>query len=172
MSQCLPACYGFKAGITQYPCALLRRYGLYEELRGILNSGYKQKTAFVVRVGVAPSNAEWRMQSVEFGGELDKSHQLNELNRLNGSNGRRSRLERFSCWCPKILATIGRLPETLADRCVVIRMQRKTGSEECERLRNLDGRPLKRCCARSVWDSVEDDANRGSIRQGIPVGGV
>src|SRR5262249_15983808 len=33
---------------------------------------------------------------------------------------------------------IGHLPETLADRCIVIRMQRKRGDEECERLRDLD----------------------------------
>ena len=37
-----------------------------------------------------------------------------------------------------MIAAIGHLPETLADRCIVIRMQRKRGGEVCERLRNLD----------------------------------
>src|SRR5437764_353452 len=62
------------------------------------------------------------------------------------------RLARFSCWCPKVIATIKHLPETLADRCIVIGMQRKTASEKCERLRSLDGTELRRKCARFVKD--------------------
>jgi putative DNA primase/helicase len=50
------------------------------------------------------------------------------------------------------MAAIGRLPETLADRCIVIRMQRKTAVEDCERLRLLDALPLRRKCARFVLD--------------------
>jgi hypothetical protein len=51
-----------------------------------------------------------------------------------------------------MMAAIGHLPETLADRCIVIRMQRKTPQESCERLRNLDAEPLRRKCARFVAD--------------------
>jgi hypothetical protein len=50
------------------------------------------------------------------------------------------------------MAAIGRLPDTLADRCIVIRMQRKTMREACERLRNLDATDLRRKCARFVLD--------------------
>jgi hypothetical protein len=50
------------------------------------------------------------------------------------------------------MAAIGRLPETLADRCIVIRMQRKTWLEECERLRNLETTALRQQCARLVMD--------------------
>src|SRR5437016_3972593 len=54
--------------------------------------------------------------------------------RGNGSSGlpssTASQLAKFSCWCPKMMAAIGRLPDTLADRCVLIRMQRKTSHEE------------------------------------------
>ena len=50
------------------------------------------------------------------------------------------------------MATIGRLPDTLADRCIVIRMQRKTSREQCERLRNLDTTDLKRKCVRFIAD--------------------
>lgn len=32
-------------------------------------------------------------------------------------------LAHYSCWCPKVLAAIGRLPDTLADRCIVITNQ-------------------------------------------------
>jgi hypothetical protein len=52
------------------------------------------------------------------------------------------------------MAAIGRLPETLADRCIVIRMQRKMWDEECDWLRNLDGTALVRKCARFVQDNA------------------
>jgi putative DNA primase/helicase len=74
-------------------------------------------------------------------------------------------LAKFSCWCPKAIARIGRLPHTLADRCIVFQMQRKLPNEECERLKNLDGTMLRRQCARFVLDHAE--AIR-SARPGIP----
>jgi hypothetical protein len=61
----------------------------------------------------------------------------------------------FSCWCPKIIASIGRLPDTLADRCIVIRMHRKTQFEQCDRLRNLDAADLKQDCVRFVAENSE-----------------
>src|SRR6185369_8240693 len=97
-----------------------------DELRGILNSGYTRKTAYVVRVSNQAANDE-------------------RPGSLPGS-----RLARFSCWCPKVMAAIGRLPDTLADRCIVIRMQRKMASEECERIKNLEVSRLRRQCARLV----------------------
>src|SRR5207244_2823404 len=71
------------------------------------------------------------------------------------ADGGGSRLARFSCFCPKAVASIGRLPETLADRCIRIWMQRKTLAETCERLRNLDTTALRRKCARFVMDHAE-----------------
>jgi hypothetical protein len=53
------------------------------------------------------------------------------------------------------MSAIGRLPDTLADRCIVIKMQRKTASETCERLKNLDALALRRQCARFVQDHAE-----------------
>jgi hypothetical protein len=99
-----------------------------EELRGILNSGYTRNTAYVVRVGVQDGVS---------------------------SNGG---LARFSCWCPKVMTAIGRLPETLEDRCIVVRMQRKLPHERCERLREMDRSQagnLRRQCARFVADHAE-----------------
>src|SRR5207249_230683 len=69
-----------------------------------------------------------------------------------------TRLAKFSCWCPKVMAAIGRLPDTLADRCIMIRMQRKTPKEQCERLRNLEATDLKRQCARFVTDHASQIA--------------
>ncbi len=117
-----------------------------DQLRGILNSGYSRKTAYVVRV--ASQESEVKDQNSETKG---------------------SRLVRFSCWCPKAIAAIGRLPETLADRCIVIRMQRKTAVEECERLRNLEATPLRRQCARFVIDHAQSIAQaRPEIPSSLP----
>src|SRR5258706_16149917 len=66
---------------------------------------------------------------------------------------------RFSSWCPKAIATIGRLPDTLADRCIIIRMQRKAIHEECDRLRNLVAAPLRQKCLRFVIDHRQEIAD-------------
>jgi putative DNA primase/helicase len=103
-----------------------------DELRGILNSGYSRNTAYVVRV-----SRERAKRKSRFGQISDP----------------KSQLARFSCWCPKVMAAIGRLPDTLADRCIVIRMDRKTAREQCERLKGLDTGDLRRKCARFVKDN-------------------
>jgi hypothetical protein len=38
-------------------------------------------------------------------------------------------VERFSPWCPKIFCAIGKLPRTLASRCIAVGMKRKKASE-------------------------------------------
>ena len=116
-----------------------------DEMRGILNSGYTRKTAYVVRV------ANKTVQGSEFRVQGWKKSGRHEPGSESGSE-----LRRFSCWCPKVIAAIGRLPETLLDRCIPITMQRKMADEACERLRNLDGQVLRRKCARFVADHVED----------------
>ncbi|MBE9570773.1 MAG: hypothetical protein IMF11_09100, partial [Proteobacteria bacterium] len=42
--------------------------------------------------------------------------------------------ERFSTWCPKVIALIGKLPGTLDDRAIVISLKRKLPSETVKRL--------------------------------------
>ncbi len=113
-----------------------------DELRGILNSGYQRKGAFVMRVTTELTACE------PVGGEGVAGEATDEA-------GNASRLVKYSCWCPKAIARIGRLPQTLADRCIVLVMQRKLASEKCERLRSLNGLVLKRRCARFVLDHAE-----------------
>ncbi len=60
---------------------------------GILNSGYKRKTALVAR---------------------------------NGKDG----VEKKSTFCPKAIAMIGEMPETLKDRSIQIRLERKSPDEK------------------------------------------
>src|SRR3954465_6595360 len=65
------------------------------ELQGILNAGYCRRTAYVMRT--APQQS---------------AH----------SKRKGSRLAFFSCWCPKVISQINRLPPVLADRCIVLRL--------------------------------------------------
>ena len=117
-----------------------------DELRGILNAGYSKKTAFVWRV-TNDARRNFKLQTSSFG----------EAPSLDGRGAeeeeteeRESRVAMFSCWCPKMICAIGRLPDTLADRCILIGMERKRADEECERLRDLDGRGLRERCERFV----------------------
>ncbi len=126
------------------------------ELRGILNAGCARKTGYVIRVTAEKGQ----------GGNGGKPGQEGEGNGGGKSGGWRTWkglfLGRFSSWCPKAIATIKHLPETLADRCILIAMQRKGAKEKCERLRNLDGRELRMKCARWVADHAKE------IAQGRP----
>src|ERR1043165_937572 len=115
-----------------------------DQLKGILNAGYNRRTAFVLRAAPTPAS----------NGETDT-----ETSAAPGA------VKRYSCWCPKVLAKIGRFPDTLADRCIVIRRQRKTSEEQCDRSRELDPTPLKQQCLRFVSDHAAEIA---SARPQIP----
>jgi hypothetical protein len=84
------------------------------------------------------------------------------------------RVARYSCWCPKAIAGIGQLDPTLASRCIVVQMHRKTAREECERLKRLDAVELKRkmravCDTAQCNDSASGAADSGGT--GEPGGG-
>jgi hypothetical protein len=141
-----------------------------EELRGILNSGYSRDTAFVVRV-VPVRNGDGGLRSLDCGmrngacgrpqeAEPDGSDDKAEVQEGSGveSGGVGTRLARFSCWCPKVMAAIGRLPDTVSDRCITVRMQRKMPGEKCERVRKLAAGEVRRKCARFVKDHAQEIA--------------
>ncbi|MCZ6657985.1 MAG: DUF3631 domain-containing protein [Gammaproteobacteria bacterium] len=67
---------------------------------------------------------------------------------------------KFSTWCPKMLALIGELPCTLADRSIEIPMRRKRRDEVIDKLRLqtcFDG--IEARCRRWVADHAEDLKN-------------
>jgi hypothetical protein len=137
-----------------------------EELRGILNAGYTKDTAFVVRVSNVPN------ESPSF--SLSSSSMFPTPTLQNSITPdhcfpapKTTGLSQFSVWCPKVLAAIGHLPDTLADRCILIRMNRKRRDEACERLRNFDPRNLRSFCARFVLDNREAIA---AAQPAIPAG--
>lgn len=122
------------------------------QLRGILNSGYSRKMAYVVRVTSEREEMETRRR-----GDAGTRGQDRGGEGAAGTRRTRrgSRLARFSCWGPKAIAQIGHLPETLADRCIVIQLQRKMATEECDRIKDLatvDLSALRQKCARFVLD--------------------
>jgi hypothetical protein len=47
----------------------------------------------------------------------------------------------FNCFCPKAVAGIGHLPDTVADRSLHIRLERKLGAQKVERLRERKVEP-------------------------------
>src|SRR5438552_11544176 len=125
-----------------------------DELTGILNSGYTKPTAFVWRMCYDPAPGP--------GGTAEEGQR--------GAGGANSagRVARYSCWCPKAIAAIGHLHPTLASRCIVIRMHRKTAKEECERIKRLNANELQRKCARFVMDHAAEIASaEPKIPQGL-----
>ncbi|MCH7498569.1 MAG: DUF3631 domain-containing protein [Nitrospinae bacterium] len=64
----------------------------------------------------------------------------------------------FSTWCPKAVASIGRLQGTLEDRGIILNMRRKAPGEEVERLRGdrlSDFEPLRQRAFRWAQDNVQ-----------------
>ncbi len=124
-----------------------------DELRGILNSGYSRKTAYVVRV--RPGTGPHDPGSGKPPGGLPQSPDSGRASLPGAPTNTHTRLEKFSCWCPKVIAAIGRLPDTLSDRCIIIRMQRKTAGETCERLREFSEDGIRARCVRFVRDHAD-----------------
>jgi hypothetical protein len=94
-----------------------------------------------------------------FGGEKEYKEALrgilNEGFRRGGNfrkcDGKNHDLRVFDVFCPKALAGIGRIPETIASRSIVIEMRRKKSTERVERLRlkvvRQDAAPLRTALA-------------------------
>lgn len=54
------------------------------------------------------------------------------------AGAQRDKLEEFDVYCPKALAGIGKLPDTVADRAIPIEMKRRAPGERIERFRRRD----------------------------------
>ncbi|HEY5911117.1 MAG TPA: DUF3631 domain-containing protein [Verrucomicrobiae bacterium] len=121
-----------------------------DELKGILNSSYFKKTAFVLRAVNLPSQNT--APPPTNGAASATAAADTQPSTPSSQPAYNPGILRFSCWCPKVIARIGSLPVTLADRCIVFRLHRKTADEKCERLRKFKAGDLKRKCLRFVLD--------------------
>ncbi|HZO85419.1 MAG TPA: DUF3631 domain-containing protein [Verrucomicrobiae bacterium] len=115
-----------------------------DELAGILNAGYRKGNAYVVRLSDSRTRRSMDHREPEFG-EWTQDYADD--------------FAQYSCWCPKVMAAIGRLPDTLADRCIVIAMQRKMPAEKCERMRHLNATEYRMRCAEFVAAHSDAIAN-------------
>jgi Protein of unknown function (DUF3631) len=97
-----------------------------QELRGILNAGFRRGPMGTVLRTVGPQHTPMR----------------------------------FPVYCPKALAGIGDLPDTITDRSIVIRMKRKRPADHVERMRSRDvAEPAAAMRFRvSDWVAAEIDA--------------
>jgi hypothetical protein len=79
--------------------------------------------------------------------------------RCVGASGTSLKVEDFSTFCAKAIAGIGSLPDTVADRSIQIRMQRKTTGEKVARKRErtirLESEPLQERIA--TWAGTYHD---------------
>jgi putative DNA primase/helicase len=105
-------------------------------MRGIINSGNARRTAFVLRLSKSNS-------------QLSRARQQAGLPRLSEAT---AGLQRYSCWCPKAIAMIGKVPDTIADRSIVVQMVRKLTSEKRVPLAALNATNIRAKCARFALD--------------------
>jgi hypothetical protein len=86
--------------------------------------------------------------------------------------GKKLKLESFSTFCPKALAGIGELPDTIADRAVPIVLKRKTKGETVERFRQRKPNvtePAAKLRQRMLqWGADHEDELADAEPDGIP----
>ncbi len=87
---------------------------------------------------------------------------------MKAGNAGNMELQEFSIFCPKMLMGIGRLPDTVTDRSIPIRMARKSRSQKVERFRARDvetvAAPLRARLSR--WAAA---ANLTDARPHLPI---
>ena len=105
-------------------------------MRGILNCGNTWRTAFVVRLRKKGEGA----RETEVAGETMKKEGELEKPPAEGS------LVSYGCYCPKVVAMIGQVPETLADRSIVVKMSRKFVEETCVPLKDFHPGQIRAKC--------------------------
>lgn len=103
--------------------------------------------------------------SDETRGILNAGHTklTSKIPRLVGDN---HESREFSTWCPKAIALIGKLPDTLADRSIIVTMKRKTRREATERFRVRKLKELKPLCSQAARWAKE---NMGALALADPV---
>ena len=68
--------------------------------------------------------------------------------------GRKMQVHDFSTFCPKVLAGIGHLPDTVADRSIVISLQRRARNEPVERFRQREAKALTEDVRHALMDAL------------------
>jgi len=74
-------------------------------------------------------------QNGEFVGILNAGHFRDSAYVIRADDRGPGGFRSYHVWCAKVLAMIGTLPPTLADRSIIVRLSRRSRSENIERLR-------------------------------------
>ena len=117
-------------------------------MRGILNCGNTWRTAYVLRLSGRKGRSSKPTAGQAKQGGL-AAPEPGEGGSLDSS------LVRYSCWCPKVIAMIGRVPDTIADRSIVVRLERKLVTEKCAPLTEFKPETITSKCVRFADDSSE-----------------
>ncbi|HSY43093.1 MAG TPA: DUF3631 domain-containing protein [Candidatus Acidoferrum sp.] len=118
-------------------------------MRGIINSGNTRRTAYVLRLSKSSSSSNFLQPSTSNIQPVEPAD---------------TGLKKYSCWCPKVIAMIGQVPDTIADRSIVVKMARKLTTETCAPLSQLDTADIKAKCARFGLDMAPLIGEAGKIR--------
>lgn len=91
---------------------------------------------------------------------LNAGHRRGATVRRCVGDGKKMHVEKFDVFCSKLLAGIGRLPDTVSDRCIHIRLRRRDPRETVQRFRPREVEPeaadLRQ--AFSEWGEAHMDA--------------
>jgi hypothetical protein len=118
-------------------------------MRGILNCGNTWRTAYVLRLSGRKGRGPKPNAAPEPGVSELVAPKQSEGGSLDSS------LVRYSCWCPKVIAMIGRVPDTIADRSIVVRLERKLVTEKCAPLTDFKPETITSKCVRFADDNSE-----------------
>jgi Protein of unknown function (DUF3631) len=143
-------------------------------MRGIINSGNTRRTAYVLRLSASKKGTviqRWLastlappIQGTEIQRRLADSVPSGSAPPDLPPESTDTGLKKYSCWCPKVIAMIGQVPDTIADRSIVVKMARKLTTETCAPLSQLDTADIKARCARFGLDMAQFVAECGKIR--------
>ena len=131
-------------------------------MRGIINSGNTWRTAYVLRLAKSKQSRFVHGTGRESGNP--ESTVAASPVALPLQTATDSGLQRYSCWCPKVIAMIGKVPDTIADRSIVVPMVRKLTSETRAPLAELNTANIKSKCARFALDEGRTVAQCEKIR--------
>ena len=115
-------------------------------MRGIINSGNTWRTAYVLRMAKSIHKTPGQPRPPSAG-------QAEEAG-----------LTSYSCWCPKVIALIGQVPDTIADRSIVVKLSRKLVTEACAPLSELNTAEIRAKCLRFALNAGPSIAQAARIR--------
>ena len=82
--------------------------------------------------------------------------------------GQITQLREFRVFCPKALAGIGKLPDTVADRCIPIIMARRKRGEVIEKFRARDAEAVAKPIAAALQAWSQKQTVIGQLRAARP----